>query len=206
MPSQHSTEEKANQEEQGIVVPLELEGLRLLKQAVQADGTIRIEVMGSNERARCPHCQTVCAKRHDVRPRSKRDVPLREHRVEVVLYKRRFWCLHCRKAFTEPDQACGRGKRTTLRLRELIGKQASRRAITHVASEYGVGPRFVQGCLQAVASTQLAKRGLSVEEGKPLPTPRLLGIDEFARRKGHCYDTILCDLEARQVLEVSAGR
>ena len=45
-----------------------------------------------------------------------------------------------------------------------------------------------------------------MEEGKPLPTPRLLLIDEFARRKGHCYDTILCDLEARQVLEVSAGR
>ena len=94
MPSQHSTEEKANQEEQGIVVPLELEGLRLLKQAVQADGTIRIEVMGSNERARCPHCQTVCAKRHDVRKLRKRDVPLREHRVEVVQNIRRFWCLH----------------------------------------------------------------------------------------------------------------
>jgi transposase len=33
-----------------------------------------------------------------------------------------------------------------------------------------------------------------------------LGIDEFARRKGHCYDTILCDLEHRNVLEVCEGR
>ena len=205
MPQQHSTEEKANQE-QGIMVPLELEGLRLLKQEMQVDGTLRIEVMGTNERASCPHCQNVCAKRHDVRPRCKRDVPLRGHRVEVVLYKRRFWCLRCRKAFTEPDQACGRGKRTTRRLRVLIGKQAASRPITHVAREYAVGPRFVQGCLESGASTQLAKRGLSVEEGKPLPTPRFLGIDEFARRKGQRYDTILCDLDARQVLEVSAGR
>src|SRR5256885_15419816 len=54
--------------------------------------------------------------------------------------------------------------------------------------------------------SQLAKRGLSLEESGPLPTPRFLGIDEFARRKGHRYDTLLCDLEARQVLEVSAGR
>ena len=206
MPKQHITEEASNQEEQGIVVPLELEGLRLLKQEVEPDGTLRIEVIGTNERAKCPHCQNVCVKRHDVRPRSKRDVPLRGHRVEVVLYKRRFWCLRCRKAFTEPDSACGRGKRTTLRLRELIGQQASTRPITHVAKEYGVGSRFVQGCQEAVASTRLAKRGLSVEEGKPLPTPRFLGIDEFARRKGHRYDTILCDLDARQVLEVSAGR
>jgi hypothetical protein len=40
-------------------------------------------------------------------------------------------------------------------------------------------------------------RGLSLDEG---------GIDEFARRKGHRYDTILCDLDGRHVLEVSAGR
>ncbi len=41
MPTQHSIEEEISQE-QGIVVPLELEGLRLLKQEMQADGTIRI--------------------------------------------------------------------------------------------------------------------------------------------------------------------
>jgi transposase len=205
MPSQHSTEQETTQE-QGIVVPLELEGLRILKQEMQADGSLRIEVIGTNGRARCPHCQSVCVKRHDVRPRSKRDVPLRGHRVQVVLYKRRFWCVRCHKAFTEPDRACGRGKRTTVRLRELIGTQACSRPIAHVAKEYGVGPRFVQGCVETVVSRQLAKRGLSVEEGKPLPTPRYLGIDEFARRKGHRYDTILCDLDARKMLEVSAGR
>jgi len=41
MPTQHSTEKEASQE-QGIVVPLELEGLRILKQEVQADGRIRV--------------------------------------------------------------------------------------------------------------------------------------------------------------------
>lgn len=123
----------------------------------------------------------------------KRDVPLRGHRVEVVIYKRRFWCLRCHKAFTEPDRACGRGKRTTLRLRQVIGSQACSRPIAHVAKEYGVGPRFVQGCQEAVVSTQLLERGVSVDENKPRPSPRYLGIDEFARRKGHRYDTILCE-------------
>jgi transposase len=205
MSTQHSIEEEANQE-QGIVVPLELEGLRILKQEVQLDGRIRVEVMGTTERAQCPHCGAVCVKQHDVRQRIKRDVPLRGHRVELVLYKRRFWCMRCHKAFTESDQACGRRKRTTVRLREEIGQQACSRPIMHVASQYEVGPRFVQACLETVASTQLAKRGLSLEESATLPTPRFLGIDEFARRKGHRYDTILCDLDARQVLEVSAGR
>ncbi len=202
---QHITEKEANQE-QGIVVPLELEGLRILKQEVQADGRIRVEVIGTNERASCAHCGCVCVKQHDVRPRIKRDVPLRGHRVELVLYKRRFWCLRCHKAFTESDSACGRRKRTTVRLREEIGQQACSRPIMHVASHYQVGPRFVQACLEAVASIHLSKRGLSLEENGPLPTPRFLGMDEFARRKGHRYDTILCDLDARRVLEVSAGR
>jgi transposase len=205
MPSQHTTERKTSQE-QGIEVPLELAGLRILEQEFCTDGRIRVEVIGTNERASCPHCGAVCVKQHDVRKRSKRDVPLRGHPVELVLHKRRFWCLGCHKAFTESDRACGRRKRTTVRLREEIGQQACTRPIAHVASHYGVGPRFVQGCLEVVASSQLAKRGLSLEESGPLPTPRFLGIDEFARRKGHRYDTILCDLEARKVLEVSAGR
>ncbi len=78
--------------------------------------------------------------------------------------------------------------------------------VSHVASHYQVGPRFVQACVEIVASVQLAERGLSLAEGAKLPTPRYLGIDEFARRKGHRYDTIVCDLDARHVLEVSAGR
>ncbi len=205
MSTQDSISEEVSQE-QGIVVPLELADLRILKQEVQADGTVRVEVIGTNERASCPHCEAICVKQHDVRKRCKRDVPLRGHRVELVLHKRRFWCFRCQKAFTESDRACGRRRRTTVRLRETIGKQASSRPLAHVAAEYEVGPRFVQTCLESVAQIQLAKRGVSLDEQAKLPTPRFLGIDEFARRKGRRYDTILCDLEHRHVLDVCAGR
>jgi transposase len=205
MSPQDTISEEISQE-QGIIVPLELADLRILKQEVQADGTLRVEVIGSNERAKCLHCGAVCVKQHDVRKRCKRDVPLRGHPVELVLHKRRFWCFRCQKAFTESDSACGRRRRTTVRLREAVGKQASNRPLAHVAAEYQVGPRFVQTCLESVAQTELAKRGLSLDEQAKLPTPRYLGIDEFARRKGRRYDTILCDLEHRHVLEVCAGR
>jgi transposase len=66
--------------------------------------------------------------------------------------------------------------------------------------------RFVQTCLHSVAQGEIERKGLRLDEGQALPTPRLLGIDEFARRKGHRYDTILCDLEKHQVLEISEGR
>lgn len=213
MPLQHSTEQRETKRErkesgkqEGIVVPLELEALHLLKQTFQQDGGIEVEVIATTDRARCPYCQRVSVKVHDTRPRRKRDIPLRGHRIVLVLWKRRFRCPGCRRTFTEADQACGRRQRTTIRLREHIGKQACTRPVSHVAAEMQVGPRLVQTGLEEVAQVELAKGNLSLDETRPLPTPRYLGIDEFARRKGHRYDTILCDLDGRKVLEVSAGR
>ena len=74
MSTQDTISEEVSQE-QGIVVPLELADLRILKQEVQADGTVRVEVIGTNERASCAHCEAICVKQHDVRKRCKRDVP-----------------------------------------------------------------------------------------------------------------------------------
>jgi transposase len=213
MSLQHSTEQREAQgevrgctEQEGIVVPLDLGALRILKQDLQEDGSIEVEVIATTDRARCPHCQRVSVKVHDTRPRRKRDIALRGHRIVLVLLKRRFRCPGCRRRFTEADQARGRRQRTTKRLREHIGKQACTRPVSHVAAEMKVGPRLVQTCLEEVAQVELAKRNLTLDEAAPLPTPRYLGIDEFARRKGHRYDTILCDLDGRKVLEVSAGR
>jgi transposase len=212
MSIQHTIDQQPFQDEQdpenpkGIVIPLELPGLCLLSQRIQADGSIEVEVIGTNQRAPCPRCQQSCVKVHDTRLRRKRDVSLRGYRVVLVLHKRRCKCFRCRRPFTEADSACGRYRHTTVRLRECIGLQATRQPLAQVALAFEVGPCFVQQCLETVARPQLAKRGLSMDETAPLPTPRYLGIDEFARRKGHRYDSILCDLDKRQVLEVSAGR
>ena len=55
------------------------------------------------------------------------------------------------------------------------------------------------------AGSPFARRGLSLEESGPLPTPRFLGIDEFARRKGHRYGPILCDLEGHPLVAEHAS-
>jgi transposase len=90
--------------------------------------------------------------------------------------------------------------------RDHIAKQACQRPLTHVAQEVQVGPRFVHSCLHAWIEGKLEKKGRTLDEQAKLPTPQILGIDEFALRKGRRYDTILCDLEARDVLEVCNGR
>ena len=124
----------------------------------------------------------------------------------MILHKRRFRCATCRRPFTETDSACGRYKRTTERFRDHIAKQACQRPLTHVAQEVQVGTGFVHACLCAWIEKKLEKKGRTLDEQAKLPTPQILGIDEFAMRKGHRYNTILCDLESRDVLEVCEGR
>ncbi len=193
-------------QQKGIIVPLELSDLCILSQAMQNDGSLEVTVISRQERASCPHCHQISAKIHDTRVRRKRDRWLRDHQVILLLCKRRFKCLRCHRTFTEPDLACGRYRRTTERLRTSLGEQGYKRPVAHVAAECQVGPRFVQDCVREVATVELAKQQRTLDETETLPTPRFLGIDEFARRKGHHYDTILCDLVARRILDVSAGR
>jgi transposase len=210
MPRQHIIDIQMGGEQrgqQGIVVPLDLPELKILHQEVQEDGSIEVHVIAIREAEACPICATMCRNVHDTRGRVKRDIGIRNYTLRLILYKRRYRCLVCQRTFTESDQACGRYKRTTKRFREDLGRQAQQRPISHVAQEAKVGQRFVQECFEACVQERYGKQGRVIEETAVLHhTPRFLGIDEFARRKGHRYDTILCDLVSQQVIEISEGR
>jgi len=209
MHHQHNTDDSLFAESsptQGIVVPLELAELTIVRQSLQPDGSLEVHVIATTDRATCPTCKKLCVKVHDTRGRMKRDIALRGHQVHLILAKRRFRCIACRRTFTETDSICGRYKRTTRRLREQLAQQAEHRCITHIAQEMGVGPRFVEECFEERVQQRMRQEGRTLEETARLATPRFLGIDEFARRKGHHYETILCDLVSRTVLEISEGR
>ena len=209
MPEKHTRDEqraRESQANQGIIVPLDLPEFEIVSQCMGAEGSIEVQVRAREESQACPRCGQASAKVHDTRKRVKRDIQLRGYQVYLILHKRRFRCATCGRPFTETDSACGRYQRTTQRFRHSIAKQACQRPLTHVAQEVQVSPRFVHGCLHAWIEEKLEKKGRTLDEMAKLPTPQILGIDEFALRKGHRYDTILCDLESRYVLEVCEGR
>jgi len=111
---------------QGILVPLDLAELKMLRQSLESDGSIEVHVIATTDREACPTCKSMCVKVHDTRGRVKRDGALRDHQVCLVLYKRRFRCMACRRTFTEPDKVCGRYKRTTQRFRDAHGQTGER--------------------------------------------------------------------------------
>lgn len=86
--------------------------------------------------------------------------------------------------------------RKTNRLREALREEAlGGRTVQEVARSYGVG-------YHAAFDAAFSNAG----KGRRRALPRFLGIDEFAKRKGHNYDTILVDLERHRTVDVVEGR
>jgi transposase len=150
----------------------------------------------------CPLCQTSSTRVHSRYRRTLRDLPWGPLPVRLVVKVRRFRCARraCRRrVFTErlPDLAAPYARSTT-RLRQSLrdvgfalgGKAGSR--LAH------------QLRLPASASTLL--RSLPAAPTVPAAPPRVIGVDDFAKRRGKSYGTLIVDLERRRPLALLEDR
>jgi transposase len=180
-----------------ITVALGLPEVRVIREE-ETEREIRVEVEYRARSAICPRCGESTPKVHSTSLQHKRDRKLWEKPVFLMIRKRRFRCLGCKKVFTEPDVVCGFRRRTTRRFRSHLGQKAIRQPVRHVAQEEGVGEALVRRCV-----TEEARRLLEAPD-RPL-TARVVGLDEFSIRKGQVYDTAVVDLEHKQVMGVVSG-
>jgi hypothetical protein len=150
----------------------------------------------------CPTCQLTAQRVHSHYQRRLADLPLAHTPVQLQLHLRRFRCdnLHCRRTtFTEPVP--GLVTPYARRSRRLRAEQ--RQIALDLGGEPGARLARRQG--MTVSPDTLLRLARSLPEGEA-PSPRCLGLDDFALRKGQIYGTLFVDLEAHQPIDLIPER
>ncbi|WP_306280777.1 ISL3 family transposase [Mesorhizobium sp. Mes31] len=130
------------------------------------------------------------------------DLPWHGRVIEIRLQARRFRCgsVQCpQRIFTErlPDLVRPKARRTV-----RLGQ-------SQLAIGFAVGgqPGFRLSCKLAMpVSGDTLLRMIRAAEFEPPKAPRVVGIDDWAWRKGQRYGTIICDLERGRILELLPDR
>jgi transposase len=171
-----------------------------VEQVSQTEKAILITVCSTASSSCCPDCQQVSSQVHSTYLRSPQALPSSGRPVQLLLRVRRFRCSNpgCqRKTFAEafPHLVAPHAQRTSA-VRDLL-------RVIGEAMGGEAGARLSQKLAMACSPATL----LRLVRHSPLPSSahvRVVGVDEWAWRKGQRYGTIVVDLEQQRPIDLLA--
>ena len=166
-------------------------------------GEIQVELRAHQPFSRCPNCDSRSSRVHSRYWRTIADLPWEGIPVRILLQARKFFCA---------DERCSR-RIFTERLPTTVARYARRScrssdAISWMALALGcrAGARLAHKLGLLVSGSTLLRDLRNRAYPLSSSEPRVIGIDEWAWKKGHRYGTIICDLEQRRVIDLLPNR